>query len=226
MTRIDVINSIINRFGGKRYLEIGVRNTEDCFDKIVCKVKHSVDPGLEAKVNNATYKFTSDDFFSKLRSKKLDIPAHYKWDVIFIDGLHLAYQVERDVDNALGHLNPGGVIVMHDCYPFLYDPNPARLIEDYWGQAWNGTVWKVMHKMVSLRSNVRACTLDIDEGVGIVVRNDSKTAGIVPNNYFYEYKVLAENAKRDLNIIEHGNLLDWLEENIAIDVAPHNKTQG
>ena len=119
MTRIDVINSIINRFGGKRYLEIGVRNTEDCFDKIVCKVKHSVDPGLEAKVNNATYKFTSDDFFSKLRSKKLDIPAHYKWDVIFIDGLHLAYQVERDVDNALGHLNPGGVIVMHDCYPFL-----------------------------------------------------------------------------------------------------------
>jgi hypothetical protein len=37
---------------------------------------------------------------------------------------------------------------------------------------------------------------------------------------------LAENAKRDLNIIEHSNLLDWLEENIAIDVAPHNKTQG
>ena len=214
MTRIDVINSIISEFGKKRYLEIGVRNTEDCFDKIHCKVKHSVDPGLEAKVNNATYKFTSDDFFSALIGKKLDIPAHYKWDVIFIDGLHLAYQVERDVNNALYHLNPGGVIVMHDCNPFLYENNPARLVEDYWGQNWNGTVWKVMHKIVSSRNDLRACTLDIDEGVGIVIPGASKTSVLVPNNYFYEYKTLLENTKRDLNLIDHNELIDWLKSNI------------
>ena len=90
MDRIEIINAIIKKNNFKRYLEIGVRNPDHCFNKIECETKHSVDPGYEFSENPVTYKYTSDEFFSLLEKGKLDLHRYYEWDVIFIDGLHLS----------------------------------------------------------------------------------------------------------------------------------------
>ena len=116
-SRIDIINFLSNRFDYKSYLEIGLRHPWECFDHINCELKDSVDPGYETDNNIAKYKYTSDSFFSMLDNSLLDKPNDYKWDIIFIDGLHTADQVERDIINSLNHLSDNGSIVLHDCNP-------------------------------------------------------------------------------------------------------------
>ena len=66
----DFINAAIKKFNKKNieYLEIGVFRNEN-FDLINCENKISVDPDPESK---ATFKTTSDEFFSK-NKKKFDV---------------------------------------------------------------------------------------------------------------------------------------------------------
>ena len=40
-----------------------------------------------------------------------------RYDLVFVDGLHIADQVERDIVNSLAALAPGGMVVLHDCNP-------------------------------------------------------------------------------------------------------------
>jgi len=44
MTRTDIINSLIGKIEAKSYLEIGVREPEGNYNKIVCENKVAVDP--------------------------------------------------------------------------------------------------------------------------------------------------------------------------------------
>jgi hypothetical protein len=178
MQRFDIINHLIAQFGFEKYLEIGVRDPKDCFDKINIKQKHTVDPGTELN-GSVKYDFnmTSDQFFEKLEGWKLapKFMPKYKWDIIFIDGLHLSYQVYRDVINSLKHINDEGFIILHDCNP----PTIHHAREDYgyWGTpaagAWNGTVWKAVQKLRqecedSSGNPFNLMTLDTDWGVGVL----------------------------------------------------------
>ena len=78
------------------------------------QVDTTVDPGLENETNPVKYKFTSDDFFNRLESGMLDLPADYKWDLIFIDGLHEYNQLTKDCANYYPKLKEGGIFAGHD----------------------------------------------------------------------------------------------------------------
>ena len=69
------------------YLEIGVRNPDDNFNRIKAEDKYSVDPGVEFKVNPVDFKLTSDQFFAQLLNGEV-LNQNILFDVIFIDGLH------------------------------------------------------------------------------------------------------------------------------------------
>jgi len=111
MHRSQIINHISQKKSFTKYLEIGVRNPNDCFNSINIELKDGVDPGFENPNNPVKYPYTSDDFFARLENGFLDKSPDFKWDLIFVDGLHLSYQVERDVLNSLNHLSEDGVIV-------------------------------------------------------------------------------------------------------------------
>lgn len=160
--RYDIINSLIKENKYEKYLEIGVRRSKDCFDRINCKIKHAVDPSFlqapkEYPKTSQNFHMTSDEFFAQNKNK---------YDIIFVDGLHTAEQVYKDVENGLKVLKKGGTIVMHDCNPPTeWHQRPA---EQYNGSgSWNGTVWKAF---VKLRNNpdLKMLTIDTDCGVGIV----------------------------------------------------------
>jgi len=211
MDRIQIINKLVLKYGFEKYLEIGVRNPEDCFNQIFCKSKDDVDPGYEYDSYQAKYPFTSNDFFSRLESNLLPITPDYKWDVIFIDGLHLSYQVEMDILNSLNHLSDTGFIVLHDTDPFLYENNYKRLLEaPSEDSAWNGTVWKSIYKIRATRSDLKVCTLKLDQGVSIISRGNSK---LIPfDNPFFEYTLFLKNRERDLNLINYHELDFWLDQ--------------
>jgi len=201
MNRTQIINNIIEKKGYKNYLEIGVGDGLH-FNSIKCSNKTGVDPGIEWDGENvAKYKITSDEFFNIINSNTL-------YDFIFIDGLHLSYQVEKDIINSLKHLSMDGMIMLHDCNPFMYESNHERVIEDYWGQAWNGTVWKTIYKLRSSRNDLKVITIDEDEGLGIITRGNSIT--IPFDNPYFEYKLFEKNIKESLGLISYEEYMKYL----------------
>ena len=199
MQRYDIINELIDKFNYKTYLEIGVRNPDDCFNIINCETKHSVDPGYESPDSKVDYKFTSDDFFALLESKELNLSPTYKWDVIFIDGLHISTQVERDIKNSLNHLSENGVIILHDCNPVNIFLAREDFIIDGIPYGWNGTVWKSIYKLRATRPDLFICTVDTDFGIGIIKFGKQECCKF--DNPFYEYRHFETNRKEYLNLI-------------------------
>ena len=156
--RSDFINSLIEKRGYKSYLEIGVRDTRDNFDNIVCDDKVAVDPTFKSIRHPSIGKYheiTSDEFFKNNTSQ---------FDIIFIDGLHLEYQVTKDIDNSLKCLNKKGCIILDDCNP----SKKEHQFENYPGRGpWNGTVWKSFVKK-RRDPNLRMFTIDTRNGLGYI----------------------------------------------------------
>ena len=198
--RYDVINFLLKHLNKEtNYLEIGVRNPEDNFNKIIADTKYSVDPGIEFKSNPVDFKITSDDFFSKLFSGEV-LNNEIKFDVIFIDGLHLAEQVDKDINNALNFISDDGFIVLHDCNPptqwharetHNYEISPAM-------QNWNGSTWKAFVKYRK-ETNLSLCCIDSDWGIGIISK--SKNFGPISSieNPYFEFHLFNKNRKESLN---------------------------
>jgi len=190
MKRTDIINHLIKKNNYKRYLEIGVRNPDENLNKITVEHKDGVDPA-----GNCNYPIPSNDFFNQL-----DIDV--KYDIIFIDGLHLDYQVEQDITNSLKHLNQGGTIVMHDCSPIKEE----HQVEEYVvGKTWNGTTWKAYVKFRMTDENLSMCVVDTDHGVGII--NKGKQT-LYPKSDVLNFKLLDENRKEILNLITPEKFLN------------------
>ncbi len=207
MTRMDIINKLIQRYGYENYLEIGVRTKADCFDHIVCPNKTSVDPGYENGIETYDYKTESDIFFRDLNAGLTELPKSHKWDIIFIDGLHQAEQVKRDVLNSLEHLAEGGTIVMHDCSP----AEEWMASESNNGGLWCGTVWKAFVWFRTHREDLWMRCVNDDYGVGII-RVERGGQLLAPNdNPFYEFQRFADNRKEYLNLIEPDEFLELFE---------------
>jgi len=149
--RVDLINYLINKHNYTDYLEIGC-DKDQLFSKINLKNKVGVDP-----VSGGNVRETSDEFFLK-NSKKFDI--------IFIDGLHVYKQVKKDIINSIKFLKEKGIILVHDCMP---DSIGKQAVPRYKMQ-WNGDVWKAI---VDLRQNtdLDIFTCEIDQGIGIIKKN-------------------------------------------------------
>ena len=209
--RTDVINKILSKKSNDTvYLEVGVRNPEDNFYAVKSSLKYSVDPGLEVKTNKADFKLTSDEFFKQLRAGKI-LSKDCRFDVIFIDGLHLAEQVDKDIDNALNFLKDDGFLVLHDCNPptewharetYSFYSSPAD-------GAWNGTVWKAFLKR-RFEKSLYSCCIDTDWGVGILSKNIDIGSPINKTNTFYEYKEFDKHREKYLNLISFEEFIKFL----------------
>lgn len=208
MYRYDLINKLIQDNSFTSYLEIGVCHPELCFNKINCKHKDSVDPGYENPNNPVKFKMTSDEFFNSLKSN------HPKYDVIFIDGLHISWQVKNDIENSLKYLNDGGYIILHDCNP----PSLFHARENYEIDGnlyeWNGTVWKVLYWVRTHRKDLHACVVDTDFGLGIIMKNKDNNTNLIPfENPFYEYNKMVEYRKENLGLIGVDGIDSWINYN-------------
>jgi len=184
MNRTEIIQYLIDKKGFESYLEIGI-GTGKNFKEIKCDVKEGVDPR-----KGSTYHMSSDKFFSTIKSDR-------KYDIIFIDGLHLEDQVDKDIQNSLNHLSKNGIIVMHDCNPSTHRlqaiPRQQR--------AWNGTVWKSFIKLRCSRPDLFMCVVDADHGCGIIKRGKQELYNKFPLKRCLRYNLFKVNRKEMLNLI-------------------------
>lgn len=216
-SRTTIINYLLSlKKNETLYLEIGVRNPTQNFDRIEATKKYSVDPGIEFILNPVDFKMTSDAFFQKLSNSEI-LSNTIKFDLIFIDGLHLAEQVDKDIKNSLKFIKDDGFIVLHDCNP----PSEWHTRENYkfWntpaGGYWNGTTWKAFFKW-RCSDLVNSCCIDTDWGVGILSKTYALGESIKTNNPFFEFAVLEKNRTQSLNLIDFETLKEILLADSAL----------
>jgi hypothetical protein len=187
MTRTELINGLIQKNDYKTYLEIGVNSPAQPgynWVGVNVPVKHGVDPNVDT-----TYKVTSDEFFEKHASQK--------YDIVFVDGLHLHEQVYRDITNSLNFLNENGVIVVHDCNPVTEITQRRERASD----AWHGDVWKAIVQLRMENPDLEIHTVNTDEGCGIIKKGKQELLKINEGENCYEYSFLEKNREKAINLI-------------------------
>jgi SAM-dependent methyltransferase len=155
--RADLLHRLCRRDSCNSYLEIGC-NRNKLFKTIPVEDKVGVDPK-----RGGTHRMTSDEFFKQ---------NDRTFDLIFIDGLHHADQVMRDLESSLRVLNANGVIAMHDCNPATEEAQ--RVPPPRSGVPWNGDVWKTVVVLRS-RPDLDIAVGDFDYGCGVVLRRPNSS---------------------------------------------------
>ena len=194
MTRTDIIQLLIDKIKAKSYLEIGVSGGEN-FQTIRCENKVGVDPELTSP---ATIFLTSDEFFKQNKDT---------FDVIFVDGLHHADQVLRDITHSLKILNEGGYIVCHDMNP----EKEEHQIIPFTGGTWNGNCWEAFVQLRQERSDLKMCVVNTDHGCGIIQKGKQELLEI---NKKVNYKNFNKNRKEWLNLIEVTDFYEQFSDSL------------
>lgn len=205
MNRTDIINRLIRKSRYDTYLEIGVNNPRVNYDKINCKHKTGVDPSPKS---DKIIGKTSDEFFKDNTEK---------FDIVFIDGLHHAEQVYKDIVNALSVLNEGGVIVCHDMNPEKEEIQkvPRETNE------WTGDCWKAWIKLRRERFELEMFVIDTDYGVG-VIREGYQDELKIKLKGEPDYKWLDDNRKEALNLISVEEFIESEPEIMFYELTPYS----
>ena len=155
INRTNEIKRIIKENGYTSYLEIGLGNGSN-FKEINIEMKVGVDPAVSGKDIGT---IESDTFFEHCEDT---------FDLIFIDGLHHADQVERDIINSWNVLNKGGQILIHDVKPLseVCQRVPREQTQ------WTGDVWRSWY---GLKNTYPKLKFDyLDERVGLAIIHKSR----------------------------------------------------
>jgi hypothetical protein len=161
-TRASILGLLSQKYGYQRYLEIGT-DLNTVFD--LARTTFPVAVGVDPR-RGGTLRMTSDDFFRQLKYNNTRDGKQEMFELVFVDGMHEANQVYRDVMHSLQHLSPGGTIVMHDCNPqgnvslktAIPRPDPEKE-----GFYWNGDTWKATVAL-RMRQDLEIVIVDIDQG--------------------------------------------------------------
>jgi hypothetical protein len=172
--REKLIQRLIEKINAQSYLEIGVGDNK-VFESIKCTNKVSVDPCISdgSEDIKPTFKMESDEFFQQ--NKKT-------FDVIFIDGMHKAEYIERDINNSISCLNHKGYIVCHDMNPLTKASQIVPRIQHHW----HGDVWKAWMNIRQTNPNLSMCVIPEDCGLGIIQKGSQKLLDVKGLDITYE----------------------------------------
>lgn len=192
--RIAIVNLLMAKRPDGNYLEIGCAGNE-LFNSVIAKHKTGVDPET-----GGTVRLTSDEFFLR------DDGTRY--DVIFIDGLHVYEQARRDVINALSRLAKGGWIALHDMLPRDWLEEHVPRISD----VWTGDVWKVAFEL-SQSSDIDFRIIKVDYGVGVLrpLREGAQLLDLRPMLADKRFPHFYENIGT-LPVLDYAAGRQWIEQ--------------
>ncbi|GAA1923594.1 hypothetical protein GCM10009737_26540 [Nocardioides lentus] len=177
MDRHTFLAGLHARLDPRTYLEIGVQDGKSL--ALGSAPRIGVDPEFQVKeeIQQDVHlaRTTSDEFFARRRPL-----AHLPVDVldlVFIDGMHLAEYVVRDVLAVERFTHPASVIVLDDILP--RDPEKARRVRITRG--WTGDVFKALDALRTHRPDLVVIEVDCEgTGAAVVLSPDASLDGVAP----------------------------------------------
>ena len=160
MHQKDFIAELCRSVECRLYLELGIFSG-DTID-VVRKHCHCRCIGVDicdyrTDKTSEFYHLTNDEFFGLFTGTA---------DVIFVDANHDYDNVSRDFTNALNHLSPAGVIILHDV-----DPAEERML----ASTECSDAWRIVNHIQCYRRDLCVITLPIGkEGLALVTRAGSR----------------------------------------------------
>jgi SAM-dependent methyltransferase len=196
--RRAVVNLLLAGNPDGDYLEIGCADNA-LFDAVMARRKVGVDPR-----QGGTHRMTSDAFFADANQEGDD---RERFDVVFVDGLHLYDQVRRDLDGALSVLKPGGWIAFHDMLPrdWLEEHVPQICT-----RGWTGDGWKLAFELLA-SPDMAFRLLAIDHGVLVAKpltarpRIPDLSATLARERFSYLYRNFGQ-----LPVVGYQEAADWV----------------
>lgn len=153
-----------------RYLEVGVE-TGQTFFEVSAAFKTAVDPKFLFDRETAPrgdsieyFEIASDNFFC-------DVRRDFKYDLVFLDGLHTWEQTYRDFCNALLITHERSIILLDDVFPSdVYSCNrdqvEAVMMRQFMtgdpSNAWHGDTYKVIPLIRTFHPLLSYCTIITD----------------------------------------------------------------
>ncbi len=138
------------------YLEIGIRHGRSL--SLARGAAVGVDPAPEPQVplppSARVFRVTSDRFFEYHAAAALAGGV----DLAFIDGMHRAEYVLRDVMNAERHARPAMVAAIDDIFP----SHPLQAERERKSRVWCGDVWKIAYSLAHYRPDLLLLRLDVE----------------------------------------------------------------
>lgn len=135
------VNTLLAGNADARYLEIGL-DRGYTFEDVEAAHRWGVDPQPQFVVGDLpsgtqVFAMTSDAFFEALTPDA-------RFDLVFVDGLHVFRQAYRDVVHALRHIAPTGIVLVDDVVPIdevSALPDLDESLRERRRRGWQGTPW-------------------------------------------------------------------------------------
>jgi hypothetical protein len=192
--RVAFINKAVSKYPNCKYLEIGVADNST-FNSIPLPLhdKIGVDPS-----DGGTHRMTSDEFFLK---------NHKKFNVIFIDGLHIYEQCQADCINSLKFIDNNGIIIFHDFLPknYLEEKVPRKQ------SSWTGDIWKVAVELCN-SEDMNFKIANIDYGVGILKPGKNAKYKKMPELKKMNFNDFVNKFYKDLPLIKSEEAIDFIQK--------------
>lgn len=209
-SQIGIIQSCINHYSYKDYLEIGVQDGTTFFSLDV-QTRTAVEPEITprfalnklvfeemVRLRNVQFPWTqifrmkSDEFFAKVVKE-----INPTYDVIFVDGYHEREQVVRDIKNALNILEPSGTIFVHDTNPLSKEEaNPLTPLINQW----TGDVWRGIIDIRCELENIELFTIPIPYGLTVIRKEELPSVKLDEKYKNYTYEEFDQERDYLLNI--------------------------
>lgn len=179
-TKADLINELALIRGYRSYLEIctptsGLLYGDVDRTRYTChRLMYRYPAKLMAKL--MYWARLSDALPIDFRTSELDITEcvraiqarGLKYDVVLVDPFHEYAESARDIGVAIDLFNPGGTVIVHDCYPRDGALAGPTFVEG----SWCGVTYKAYLDFVLSRKDLDFCTIDADFGCGVIRLND------------------------------------------------------
>ena len=186
--KTDLINHLVVSRKYTRYLEFCTANTGFCYSKInrdnldishrmLYRCPSDFEDGLP--IDFRTDKLEIAEQINKVKQNGI------KYDIILSDPWHEYETSYRDIEVCFDLLKPGGVLVVHDCFP------PSSEIVGYTAKegSWCGVTYKAYIDFVINRSReLKYYTVNIDYGCGLIFKREK----VLPKWIYFPRKVLID----------------------------------
>lgn len=216
----ELVNSLISLVKAKTYLKIGVFQGRTFFN-VEIENKTAVDPNFrfnyKEKIKDKEFYFnmTSDDYFYEMPNLlKTTYKEQIKFDIIYLDGLHLFSQTYKDFLNTFKYTSQKTLWIFDDTIPsdpYSAIPNQSLCYEyrsaaGLKSTAWHGDIYKILFALNDFHKNFSYITLfDIGNPKTIVWKTE----------FFTPRKSFTQN----IDQIENLNYFDLIENGYIVNPA-------